>query len=182
MDYLIGNLDRHQGNIMAYKDQDDEWRLYPIDHGLAFGGRTKEAYPINPDDETLGESVTQFVYDSMYFAPDYYATEGTNTLRRLFDNPNKPRNRIRRMVRPDFFVDSNLAQNSLEETLVRAELIDANELFDVGRLEKNGTRLTESELRHLEVAKEMFIARRKLLRQVLEDDPELIAYLWNGEY
>lgn len=150
MDFLLDNEDRHGGNMLHYVDRAGRPRVFPIDHGLIFGGRANAGVL---DRDPLTQSEVDDLVDAKASADvaDYILNNYGNSMR---------------VALGDIKVDEDTAMEAARETLDALMAIDPDEFFNPNRfLNPNGegVPLTDAEKRHLEGLKQIFIARRDTL-------------------
>lgn len=147
MDYLLDNEDRHGGNMLSYVDSAGNKRVFPIDHGLIFGGRADSG------DLERGP-VTEFMVDDLV---DF--KEGLSVQEYINENFGNPMT----VGIGDREVDMDIAMEAAKDALETMMAMDPDELFSSERFERAGVPLTDEEKIHLDGLKRIFIARRNML-------------------
>lgn len=161
LDYVLANEDRHGGNFLLARDERGKVRIGAIDMGLIAGGRIGAGiYGELPDDDELRAAMASLGnqdVDGYRIWGQNDAIHGLRNAGYVHQPGSQRRARFKEQVKRSL--------DALEDQL--------DDIFSRERLEKNGVKLSERELLHLELAKEM--ARKRLANLRKSDQLEILA-------
>lgn len=164
-DFVLDQLDRHEGNFKVANDWNNWQRLGVIDNGLLFGGRIRdfpEFSSISHEQEATPEQMLQHAQDraSLSLADYALGDKGTVLISSLGKFASRMKTDIFGRQREKFDEEWKRTIEKIEESLERT--------LSVERFTERGITLTPTEIAHLEGMRT--VARARL--QSLKDNPQ----------
>lgn len=165
MDFILGNSDRHEGNLMVAMDANGVQRLAIIDNGILAGGRLHSERDEFGYDFSV-KDITDRLEAEAAKQPDEIFSQISGNF--LYHSPN-----FKTMNARLGDIDGDGGE-FIEATKRTVEKIKANleELFDTREYSRRGVPLTPTERAHIEGIKKVALKRIELL----ENDSDLIWY------
>ena len=159
MDYILDNLDRHDGNFKVAYDEQGNQRLGVIDNGLMGLGRGFELLRIDFDEEILPEELDDLAEGFSKLTPAQYGSLGNGNT--IFTAKNMPEFGARLHNDPEV---REQFQDACEETIKRFRA-NIDRLLSAERMESRGIALSSVEKRQLEAIKTIAMKRLSYLEE-----------------
>ena len=162
MDFLFQNEDRHTGNLMVFRGNDGYVNLAPIDQGLIFGGRLNAGDPHAMSPENFRQQLNALYEVQKDYKPrDYRRSTNNGVL--MFQGLYMKASQNGRAYTAD-------EKQQMIDEITRVQTyynnLNLDEVFSPANFEKNGAKLSQNEIIHLEFLKKMVESRRETLNRL----------------
>lgn len=165
MDFILGNSDRHDGNLMIAIDANGVQRIAIIDNGILAGGRLHSEKNDFAYDFSVRDITQRLEVEAAKQADEIFADTSGNYL------VNSPAFKAMNARLGDIEGDGGEFIDATERT-VQSIKENLEVLFDLREFSRRGITLTPTERAHLEGVKKVALKRIEML----ESNPDLIWY------